>query len=134
MTACWAVCIAPAIAEMTTEENRPLAFSLFFSTGISVGVLGGIIGGQMPGAFMRAGASAGAAKEASLLIGCCWLPPARYWFPASTLAPLRCRKRVSIHENQSCGGFYLSSQPFNLVPARSILYTPLFCHRRRSFR
>jgi len=67
---CWAVCIAPAIAEMTAEENRPLAFSMFFSTGIALGIIGGLLGGYLPAAFVWAGGNAGMAKEAALLAGC----------------------------------------------------------------
>jgi MFS family permease len=67
---CWAVCIAPAIAEMTSEKNRPLAFSIFFSTGIGLGVIGGILGGYLPAAIIGGGGSAAFAKEAALLIGC----------------------------------------------------------------
>lgn len=70
IASCWAVCIAPAVAEMTSETNRPLAFSIFFSTGIGIGIVGGIAGGYLPTAIVRAGGDAGFAKEAALLIGC----------------------------------------------------------------
>jgi predicted MFS family arabinose efflux permease len=45
----WAVCISPAVAQMTTERQRPFAFSLVFSLGIGVGALGGLFGGRLPG-------------------------------------------------------------------------------------
>jgi MFS family permease len=45
----WAVCISPAVAHMTTERQRPFAFSLVFSLGIGVGALGGFVGGRLPG-------------------------------------------------------------------------------------
>jgi MFS family permease len=44
----WAVCISPTLAQLTTEKNRPFAFSLVFSSGIGVGVLGGLVGGILP--------------------------------------------------------------------------------------
>lgn len=49
----WAVCISPCVAQMTTEEQRPFAFSLVFSLGIGVGALGGFLGGQLPGFLAR---------------------------------------------------------------------------------
>ncbi len=45
----WAVCISPAIAETTSERERPFAFSLFFSVGIGVGALGAFGASRMPG-------------------------------------------------------------------------------------
>jgi len=45
----WAVCLSPALAQLTNERNRPFAFSLVLSTGIGVGVLGGALGGVLPG-------------------------------------------------------------------------------------
>jgi MFS family permease len=45
----WAVCISPALAQLTDEKNRAFAFSLVFSSGIGVGVLGGLFGGLLPG-------------------------------------------------------------------------------------
>jgi predicted MFS family arabinose efflux permease len=70
ISSCWAVCIAPAVADLTSAEKRPLAFSLFFSTGIGIGVLGGVVGGHLPAMVTRAGAPAALAKQTSILIGC----------------------------------------------------------------
>ena len=47
----WAVCISPMIAGMTTERERPRAFSLIFSMGIGVGAIGAFAGSRMPGWF-----------------------------------------------------------------------------------
>ena len=44
----WAVCLSPALAQLTSEKARPFAFSLVFSTGIGIGVLGGLVGGYLP--------------------------------------------------------------------------------------
>jgi MFS family permease len=44
----WAVCFAPSIAKLTTEQNRVFAFSISFATGIGSGALAGLIGGSLP--------------------------------------------------------------------------------------
>jgi MFS family permease len=47
--AMWAVCLSPAVAQLTNERSRPLGFSITFSTGIGIGILGGVLGGHLPG-------------------------------------------------------------------------------------
>lgn len=47
----WAICLAPAVAQLTDERQRPFAFSLVFSLGIGVGALGGLVGSRLPGWF-----------------------------------------------------------------------------------
>jgi MFS family permease len=50
MTLCsWAVCLSPTVAGLTTEAERPFAFSLMFSSGIVVAALGALVAGQFPG-------------------------------------------------------------------------------------
>lgn len=68
----WAVCISPAIAQLTTTENRPFGFSLIFASGIAIGILGGQIGGRLPGWLMSISPAVTAlhAKQLALLIGC----------------------------------------------------------------
>ena len=44
--ALWAVTIAPAIAQLTTERTRARGFSLFFAISITIGVVGGVVGGR----------------------------------------------------------------------------------------
>jgi MFS family permease len=44
----YTVCFSPAVAQVTTEANRPFAFSLVFSVGIATGALGGVVGGYLP--------------------------------------------------------------------------------------
>ena len=46
--AVWAVSLPPTVAALTTEENRPAAFSLVFGLGIGSGILGGYLGGHLP--------------------------------------------------------------------------------------
>jgi len=66
----WAVCLPPAVAQLTTEQSRPLGFSLFFSFAIGEGVLGGLIGGNLPAWLSRLQPSATGfqLKQGSLLI------------------------------------------------------------------
>jgi MFS family permease len=54
----WAICISPAVAELTEERHRPFAFSLFFSLGIGVGAIAGILGGRLPGYLKSISATA----------------------------------------------------------------------------
>jgi len=49
ISAAWAVSLSPAVAQLTIEKDRPVAFSFIFSTGILIGVLGGLAGGRLPG-------------------------------------------------------------------------------------
>jgi len=71
-TTIWAVCLPPALAQLTTEQSRPLGFSLVFSFGIGEGVLGGLIGGNLPRWVERLQphASTVELKRISLLIAC----------------------------------------------------------------
>ena len=49
LTLCsWAVCLSPAVAGLTTEHQRPFAFSLMFASGIGVAGLGSLVGGWLP--------------------------------------------------------------------------------------
>ena len=70
----WAVCISPAIAAITTERERPLAFSLVFSLGIGMGAAGALAGSRMPGWFSGHGAGAGGllgSDQVTLIASCC---------------------------------------------------------------
>jgi MFS family permease len=66
----WAVCISPALAHLTTEDNRPFGFSLVFSSGIGIGVLGGLLGGNLPDWLARIAptGSTAHAKQLALLL------------------------------------------------------------------
>jgi MFS family permease len=44
----WAVCLSPAVASLTTEAQRPFAFSLMFSSGIGIAAFGALVAGQLP--------------------------------------------------------------------------------------
>ncbi len=72
VTAAWAVCLSPAVAQLTVEKNRPVAFSFIFSTGILIGVLGGLAGGRLPGWLARfhLAASGVESYRGALLAGC----------------------------------------------------------------
>lgn len=58
----YAVIVAPAVAQLTDERNRPRAFSIFFATGISLGVAGGLLGGGLPALL--------GSKVSALMVGC----------------------------------------------------------------
>jgi predicted MFS family arabinose efflux permease len=47
--------LLPAVARVTTEENRQSAFSLIFSAGVGTGILGGVICGYLPQWLSKAG-------------------------------------------------------------------------------
>jgi len=69
-----AVTIAPAVAQLSTPETRPRAFSLFFALGIGMGILGGLIGGRLPDSMTKQAALwAGCAFAALALIPNMWL-------------------------------------------------------------
>jgi predicted MFS family arabinose efflux permease len=51
----WGVCFLPAIARLTTEQNRASAFSLIFSASIGTATLGGVVCGYLPQWLKMAG-------------------------------------------------------------------------------
>jgi MFS family permease len=51
----WGVCFLPAVARVTTAENRTSGFSLIFSAGVGTGILGGVVCGYLPQWLSRAG-------------------------------------------------------------------------------
>ena len=69
----WGVCFIPAVARLTTEKNRPSAFSLLFSVGIGTGALGALVCGYLPKWFLMAGFNLQAAgvKRLILIVSCC---------------------------------------------------------------
>jgi MFS family permease len=84
-TATWAVALSPAVAHLTTERSRPLAFSFVFASGIGLGVAGGVLGGRMPGWLAPITGSQLNAYRAALLIGCAIVLLATW--PISKLRP-----------------------------------------------
>jgi MFS family permease len=68
----WGVCFIPAVAKLTTERNRPAAFSLLFSAGIGTGALGGVLCGYLPVWLRWAGfIMEPAAVKRLILLACC---------------------------------------------------------------
>jgi Major Facilitator Superfamily len=81
----WAVCLSPSIAQLTTERQRPFAFSLFFSLGIGVGAIAGLAGGRLPGWLAGAPPLFHAVQpERAVLLLSCGLVGLSLW-PAATL-------------------------------------------------
>ena len=68
----WGVCYLPAVARLTTEENRTSAFSLILSASIGTSMLGGIVCGYLPRWLSMAGVAMHAAevKRLILLVAC----------------------------------------------------------------
>jgi MFS family permease len=68
----WSVCSLPATAQVTTERNRAIGFSLMMSSGIGFGVFAGLLGGNLPGWLGRIQPTAtpGHLKQGALLVAC----------------------------------------------------------------
>jgi MFS family permease len=49
----FAVCLSPALAQLTTQQNRPFGFSIVFSFGIADGIAGSLFAGHLPGWLTR---------------------------------------------------------------------------------
>jgi MFS family permease len=73
LTLCiWAVCVCPMTAAITTERERPRAFSLVFSLGIGVSAAGSLAGSRMPGWFsVRTGPAWALGADQLTLIAAC---------------------------------------------------------------
>jgi predicted MFS family arabinose efflux permease len=71
----WAVCISPALAQLTNERNRPVGFSTMFSSGIALGILGGQVGGRLPGwlGTLASTTSPERTKQLALLLACAFV-------------------------------------------------------------
>ena len=68
----WGVCFLPAIARLTTEQNRAAAFGLIFSVAIGTSTLGGLVCGYLPHWLSMAGIMMQPAqvKRLILLVSC----------------------------------------------------------------
>lgn len=68
----WGVCFLPALARLTTEENRASAFSLNFSSSIGTAALGGMVCGYLPQWLKMAGHEMQAVdvKRLILIVSC----------------------------------------------------------------
>jgi predicted MFS family arabinose efflux permease len=68
----WAVSLSPALAQLTTKDNRPFGFSLVFSAGIGIAALGGIVGGGLPGWLSKTALAVQTAhtNRVALLLSC----------------------------------------------------------------
>ena len=67
----WAVSLAPVVAALTTEKNRPMGFSFWSGWGIGLGVICGAFAGALPGWILRTGIVAAQrdAKQIALFFG-----------------------------------------------------------------
>jgi len=69
----WGVTFLPAVASLTTEENRASAFSLIFSVGIGASAFGSVVCGYLPQWLMAAGFTLQGVdvKRTILITSCC---------------------------------------------------------------
>jgi len=104
-TAFWAVTFAPAVAQLTSEAERPRAFSLFFALGVGMGILGGLAGGELPDWIgrIRGSTAASSNKQAAL-----WLSAG---FSALALIPAW-RLKLTPAEASSGGRLAAARIPF----------------------
>jgi MFS family permease len=116
LTLCfWAVCLSPAVAGLTTDEERPAAFSLMFAAGIGVAGLGGFVAGQLPGLLERhrlgTALNATQATGGAMLFGC--------GVALLALLPL---SRLTLRSNSPRAGLPRFSNPFLLrfLPAMAV--------------
>lgn len=68
----WLVCTLPAVAQLTTEQNRSLGFSVNTAFGIGSGVIASLAGSRLPGVLARIAPAAtpGQLKQGALLVAC----------------------------------------------------------------
>jgi MFS family permease len=82
----WGVCYLPAVARLTTEENRASAYSLIFSASIATSALGGVITGYLPQWLKHFAPAAGIfAVHRGILLAACAVAAIAVW-PALRLA------------------------------------------------
>jgi MFS family permease len=70
MSAFWFVAAVPAVARLSSDSARPLAYSLWIGSGIATGILGGLAGGNLPGWLAGLSGDAAESKRWALLTGC----------------------------------------------------------------
>lgn len=69
----WAVGLLPTVAQVTTERNRPMGFSVQMFFSIAIGILGAELGSRLPAWLMQlspAEMTGHRPKEMVLLLGC----------------------------------------------------------------
>ena len=68
----WLVCTLPAVAQLTTEQNRSRGFSVNTAFGIGIGVVASFVGSRLPGLLARIAPAAtpGRLKQGALLVAC----------------------------------------------------------------
>ena len=105
----WGVCFLPAVARLTTEENRASAFSIIFSMNIGAGALGGLVCGYLPQWLKMAGYAMQASdvKRLILLIAC--------GIASIALIPLL-RLRLPLEESQPQASNKTEKQTWKMNP------------------
>jgi len=119
MLCCWGVCLSPAVAGLTTEQQRPFAFSLMFASGIGVAGLGGLAAGRLPGWFRvhmsHASLSLVQAERMTLITGCLMAGLALLPISRLTLRSAAPRKRLVRLSNPFLFRFLIAIAVWSLV-------------------
>jgi len=68
----WSVCTFPAVAQLTSDQNRSLGFSLNTASGIGLGIVAGLAGSGLPALLSHIvpTATSGQLKQGALLVSC----------------------------------------------------------------
>lgn len=105
----WGVCFLPAIARLTTVENRASAFGLIFSVSIGTSAFGGLICGYLPQWLKMAGYAMQAAEvKRIILLAACGIA-------AMGLIPLM-RLRLPLTESAIEAREEIKRQPWKINP------------------
>jgi MFS family permease len=115
------VCMSPVIAGLTTEQQRPSAFSIMFAWGVCTNGLGGFVSSRLPQVFralpLQPSLSSTSANRYTLLFGCgvaalALLPLSRLRLTARSAAP---RARLSYPSSPFLLRFLAAMAVWNLV-------------------
>jgi predicted MFS family arabinose efflux permease len=112
----WAVCLAPAVAQLTEEKQRPRAFSLLFSLGIGMGAIGGFAGSRLPAFLTKHPLHIALEPQQIVLLLSCLIVAIGLW-PLSKLHFTPPAEPASSHSNRS---FALSPFLLRFLPAIAV--------------
>ena len=119
MMCSWGVCLSPTVAGLTTEQQRPFAFSLMFASGIGVAGLGGIAAGHLPDWFrthlQQTPLTLVQAERTTLILACCIATLALAPLSRLKLRPTAQRKRLIRISNPFLIRFLIAIAVWSLV-------------------
>jgi hypothetical protein len=119
MMCSWGVCLSPTVAGLTTEQQRPFAFSLMFASGIGVAGLGGLAAGRLPEWFRvhlhQTPLTLVQAERTTLIFACCIAAMALVPISRLTLRSAAPRKRLIRISNPFLIRFLIAIAVWSLV-------------------